>query len=134
MGRGRVILLDTNILIDLGRYTLRTESTYGASILSRAELEFGIRAAKTAEAAAERTARLNALDDYFDWLAFDLPSTHAYGIVAAGARATGANVRGKDALIAAQAYRHGASLMTTNLEDFRPFDHLVQIVSPTPRD
>ena len=101
MGRGHVILLDANVLIDLGRYTLRPESTYGASILSRAELEFGILAAKTAETAAE-------------------------------ARATGAKVRRKDALIAAQASRHGASLMTTNLEDFRPFDHLVQIVSPTP--
>ncbi|SDS39507.1 PIN domain-containing protein [Jiangella sp. DSM 45060] len=83
--------------------------------------------------AAERTRRLNELDQRFDWVGFDIESTRSLGMVAAGARATGAKIRSKDALIAAQAHRHGAAVMTANTDDFRPFDHDVEIVAPVPR-
>jgi len=126
-----MILLDTCVLIDLPRYAFDPTETYGASILSRAELEFGIHAAPTPEAAADRTRWLGELDSRFAWIDFDLACTRSYGVVAAGARATGARVRGKDALIAAQAHRHGAAVMTANVDDFRPFDHLVHILAPT---
>lgn len=125
-----MILLDTCVLIDLPRYVLDPTETYGASILSRAELEFGISAARTPEAAAQRTRWLAQLDARFAWIEFDLACTRSYGTVAAGARATGARVRSKDALIAAQAHRHGAAVMTVNDDDFRPFDHLVQVLTP----
>lgn len=128
-----MILLDTNVLIDLDRYRLDNTETYGASILSRAELEFGIQMARTPHASAERTRRLNELDDVFDWLPFDLACTRSYGIVAAGARGSGARVRGKDALIAAQAHRYNAAVMTANLADFRAFDQLVPVLAPTRR-
>ncbi|AEE46865.1 PIN domain-containing protein [Cellulomonas fimi] len=126
-----MILLDTNVLIDLHLYRFEPDETYGASILSRAELEFGVNAAPTDEAAAERLARLHDLDAVFDWLEFDKPSTRSYGIVAHRARATGARVRGKDALIAAQAHRHAAPVMTANVDDFAPFSHLVSVLRPT---
>jgi predicted nucleic acid-binding protein len=128
-----VILLDTNILIDLDLYEFDPHEEYGASILSRAELEFGIHAAKNPHDAAERTRRINHLDQQFAWVELDVESTRSYGIVAAGARATGAKVRSKDALIAAQAHRHGAAVMTANVDDFKPFDHLVEVIAPVRR-
>lgn len=133
MGAARVILLDTNVLVDLHLYALDPDEEYTASILSRAELEFGVRAARSAEDTAVRTRRLNQLDELFDWLPFDVECTRSYGIVASTARASGAKVRGKDALIAAQAHRHGAAVLTANLDDFRPFEHLVRIAAPTRR-
>lgn len=133
MGAARVILLDTNVLVDLHMYALDADEQYGASILSRAELEFGVRAARTAEDTALRTRRLNELDEAFEWLPFDVECTRSYGLVAATATTTGAKVRGKDALIAAQAHRHGATVVTANLADFRPFAHLVQVQAPTLR-
>lgn len=129
-----MIVLDTNVLIDLDLYTLDPDALYAASILSRAELELGVRAARTAADTAARTRRLNDLDRYFDWLPLDIECTRSYGLVAASARATGARIRSKDALIAAQAHRHGAAVMTADLDDFRPFDHLVEIVAPRRRE
>lgn len=128
-----MILLDTDVLIDIEKYAFSADEVYGASILSRAELEFGVRAAKTPRATAERRRRLNALDARFDWIGLDVDSTRSYGVVAAGAKATGAKVRGKDALIAAQAHRHGAAVMTANVGDFEPFDQLIEIIAPVAR-
>lgn len=128
-----MILLDTNMLIDLDRYRFDPGESYGASILSRAELEFGVQVAPSAESTAVRTRRLAELDDRFQWIEFDLACTRSYGIIAAGARATGSRVRSKDALIVAQAHRHGAAMMSANLDDFTPFDHLVRVLSPPPR-
>ncbi|PUB26935.1 hypothetical protein C8K30_105163 [Promicromonospora sp. AC04] len=128
-----MILLDTNILIDLDLYEFDSDEEYGASILSRADLEFGIHAAKNPHDAAERTRRINHLDQRFAWVELDIESTRSYGIVAAGARASGAKIRSKDALIAAQAHRHGAAVMTANIDDFKPFDHLVEVVAPVRR-
>lgn len=133
MGLRAVIILDTNVLVDLHLYALDPNEEHGSSILSRAELEFGVRAAGTATEIAARTRRLNDLDAVFDWIEFDVECSRAYGVVASAARATGARVRGKDALIAAQALRHGAAVMTANLSDFRPFDHLVEVVAPVRR-
>ncbi|MEU2201821.1 PIN domain-containing protein [Isoptericola sp. NPDC019482] len=129
-----MILLDTNVLIDLEHYRFDPDDAYGASILSRAELEFGVEAAPSRESMAVRARRLAELDDRFRWIEFDLACTRSYGIIAAGARATGARVRSKDALIVAQAHRHGAAVMTANLDDLAPFDHLVRVLAPTPRD
>ncbi|MET8520095.1 PIN domain-containing protein [Nocardioides sp. NPDC004968] len=128
-----MIILDTNVLIDYDRYLFDAGEAYAASILSRAELEFGVQAATSPEQIAKRTQRLNQLDARFDWLPMDKESTRSYGLVAAGAKATGAKVRGKDALIAAQAHRHGAGVMTLSADDFKPFAHLVTVLAPTPR-
>jgi len=128
-----VIILDTNVLIDYDRYHFDAGEAYAASILSRAELEFGVQAATSPEQIAKRTQRLNQLDARFDWLPMDKESTRSYGLVAAGTKATGAKVRGKDALIAAQAHRHGAGVMTLNADDFKSFAHLVTVLAPTPR-
>ncbi|MBO3089959.1 PIN domain-containing protein [Cellulomonas sp. zg-ZUI40] len=106
---------------------------YAGSILSRADLEFAVRAARSATDTAARTRRLNELDELFDWLPFDAECTRSYGIVTSTARASGARLRGGDALIAAQAHRHGAAVMTENVADFQPFDHVVQVLAPRRR-
>jgi predicted nucleic acid-binding protein len=128
-----VIILDTNILISLDQIRLDDDESYAASILSRAELEFGLNAAPSPALRAERTRRLAGFDAQFDWLPFDVESTRSYGIIAAGAAVRGSRVRGKDAMIAAQAHRHGAAVMTANLADFAPFAHLVEVFGPSGR-
>ncbi|MCL1900446.1 MAG: PIN domain-containing protein [Promicromonosporaceae bacterium] len=125
-----MILLDTNILIDRERFTFDDDELYAASILTRAEFEFGIHAASSPALRAERAARLEALDGEFDWLPFDVACTRSYGEIAAGATVTGAKVRGKDAMLAAQAHRHGASVMTANIADFKPFEPFIVVLSP----
>jgi predicted nucleic acid-binding protein len=129
-----VILLDTNVLIDREKYRFDPAETYAASILSRAEFELGIQAARDAVTRASRVQRLAVLDAEFDWLGFDIESTRSYGVLAAGAIPPGgAKVRNKDALIAAQAHRHGATLMTADLGDFACFSHLIPVVPPVRR-
>jgi predicted nucleic acid-binding protein len=128
-----VILLDTNILIDLSRHAFKPEELYSASILSRAELEFGLRQAKDPTQTAARTEHLNTLDAWIDWLPFDLECSRSYGLLAGSATAIrGARLRSKDALIAAQAHRFGAAVMTQDLRGFRPFEPLIRVVAPIP--
>ena len=128
-----MIILDTNVLIDRDLFEFEPEERYAASILSRAEFEFGICAAKTPELRAERVARLAALDSEFDWLQFDIDCTRSYGIIAAGATSSGIKGRNKDALLAAQVHRFGASVMTENIDDFTPFCRFISIVKPSLR-
>jgi predicted nucleic acid-binding protein len=123
-----VILLDTNILIDYELYAFDPEETYSASVLSRAELEFGICKAPTAQEREIRQAVLADLDTRFKWKPFDLRASQGYGIVAGTAPVSGAKVRSKDALIAGQAYSLQAGVMTRNMSDFAPFSHLVTII------
>ena len=114
-----MILLDTDVIIDRERYVFDPDQDYAASILSRAEFELGIQSARDASTRALRVRRLAILDDEFNWLEFDVESTRSYGVIAARAIPPGgAKVRSKDALIAAQAHRHGATLMTANTDDF----------------
>lgn len=129
-----MILLDTNVIIDREHYSFDPAESYAASILTRAEFELGIQAAGDARIRASRVGRLRLLDAEFDWLEFDVECTRSYGVVAAGANPPGgAKVRSKDALIAAQAHRYGATLMTSNTTDFARFGHLIPLTEPVPR-
>lgn len=128
-----VIILDTNILVDWDEYELDPAETYGASILSRAELEWGLQSAATPQAAAKRIRKLNQLDTRFDWITFDMDASRSYGLVAAKATGPRSKLRGKDALIAAQAHCLGGAVMTANRADFEPFERLVEVVDPVRR-
>ena len=132
MGVG-VILLDTNVLIDIDNFEFDPGEVHAASVLSRAELEFGVRRAPRVADREARRARLAQLDGRFAWLLFDLAASRGYGTVAAGAAGTGVRLRGKDALLAGQAYSLGCAIMTSNTADFAPFRKMVTIVEPTPR-
>jgi predicted nucleic acid-binding protein len=129
-----VILLDTDVIIDRGKYVFDPDQDFAASVLSRAELELGIQSACDARTRALRVQRLAILDAEFDWLELDVEPTRSYGVIAAQAIPPGgAKLRSKDALIAAQAHRHGATLMTANIDDFARFSHLITVVEPVLR-
>lgn len=133
-GRAGSDLLDTNILIDRHRYTFDPSEEYGASILSCAELELGIAVAKDPETRNRRVRHLVALDEVFDWVPFDISCTTCYGVITAGARPPGGGkIRGKDAMIAAQAHRFGADVLTANVRDFACFAHLITVIAPKRR-
>ncbi|MDR3202849.1 MAG: hypothetical protein LBT54_06950 [Bifidobacteriaceae bacterium] len=121
-----MILLDTNVLIS-GSFPPVGEM--GASILSRAELEFGIRAARDGATAAARTRRLANLDRVLEWAPLDRAASRAYGLLAAEIhRRAPAKARRTDTFIAAQAYALGVPLMTANTEDFELMAHMVDII------
>ena len=131
-----MIVVDTNVLIDWHRYAHDPAEQYGASILSRAELEFGINAAPDPTTAAARRSHLNALDARIDWLPFDTAASRSYGVLAAAVRAAGApaQTRRTDTYIAAQAHALGAALMTENTDDFAHLARLLQILRPASPD
>jgi predicted nucleic acid-binding protein len=100
------------------------------SILSRAELEFGITVAGP-DLVAERRQRLEDLDAVFDWLPFDLGSTRAFGVVAPAVHAKApAQARRIDTYLAGQALQHNVPLMTLNPGDFKHLLDLVTMIAP----
>ncbi|KRE29409.1 hypothetical protein ASG80_19895 [Agromyces sp. Soil535] len=129
-----MILLDTNVLIDLPSDERVDGEALGASILSRAELEFGIKTARNDSIGLARAEYLAALDNLIEWLPFDIGASRAYGYLAAAMHRDGAKVRTRktDTFIAAQAYHLGVPLLTRNTPDFAPISHLVRIVDPGP--
>jgi len=122
-----MILIDTNVLIGPPIPTAVVEQGYAASILSRAELEFGI-ALASAQESESRRSRLAYWDDLFDWLPFTVATTRAYGVLAkvmhAGAPA---QARRTDTFIAAHALEWGIPLLTANPHDFERISDLVEI-------
>lgn len=57
-----MIILDTSVLVDFSRFYWDTNESYGALMISRAELELGVRAAPKAVEAANRIRRLADLE------------------------------------------------------------------------
>lgn len=121
-------LLDTSVVIDLGRLTpadLPQQSFISAVTL--AELSVGPLVAVTDAERGARVAVLQATEAMFDPLPFDSPSARAFGRVAAGLRTSGRPVRARayDALIAATALRHQLPLYTRNPADVEGIAGLV---------
>ncbi|MDR0592269.1 MAG: PIN domain-containing protein [Bifidobacteriaceae bacterium] len=129
-----MILLDTSVLVDADLSSLDPAESYAASILSRAELEFGVAVAPE-DARFGRRARLEFLDAAIDWLPFDEESSRSYGTLARAMHAGApAQARRTDTFIAAQAHRHGVPLMTRNARDFQRVASLVAILTWPPPD
>ncbi|AYG03254.1 PIN domain-containing protein [Gryllotalpicola protaetiae] len=132
-----MILLDTSILIS-ARQTLNRwgdtppDETAVFSILSYAELAFGIAAATDRDTRAGRQENLTWIESLApNWLSFDRRAADGYAAVAAAVRPTRpAHARSKDIMLAGQAYALGASLATLNPKDFELVSHLVKIVAP----
>ena len=125
-----MILLDTSVIIapaiqfpDLG--------VYGVSMVTLAELEFGVHMADSAVARAHRQARITALrESGMSWHPFDEPAAISYGLLAAEvAKTRPSHARSKDILIAGHAHSLGASVMTLNPKDFELVSHLVPIMA-----
>ncbi len=123
-----MIILDTSVLIASGLAGLPSDQEYGASILSRAELEFGASIAH-GDQADQRRRRLVALDQVFAWLPFTESTTRAYGILSRAVHPHApAQARRVDTYIAAHALELGVPILTANAADLRWVAHLVTVL------
>lgn len=123
-------ILDTNLLVaaDLAHpgYDVAVAS------LSWAELEFGVRAARTQLERARREtriARLRALLGH--GLPFDDAAAEAYGTLCGLVLSNGPEVRGRaiDLMIAATAAAHDAAVLTRDAADFAGLDGFVTVMA-----
>jgi len=122
-------ILDTSVLIAEDVVPLPGE--LAISIVSIAELQFGVLVAKTPEAQALRLARLSAVQRRFDPLPVDEAVADSYARLAAAVVRAGRQPRARtmDLLIAATALAHSAVVYTSNPGDLAGLDDLVEIVS-----
>ena len=120
-----MILVDTSVLINP---PLRWPDTYSASVLTLAELEFGIERSGDVRIRAGRARLLNAYRSAVEWIVFDEAAARSYGVLAAIVNESRpAHARSKDILLAAQAHSLGVPFMTRNARDFDLVSHLVEI-------
>ncbi|WP_018500817.1 type II toxin-antitoxin system VapC family toxin [Parafrankia discariae] len=126
MNRG---VLDTSVLVATDVTPIPGE--LAVSIISIAELQFGILVAKTPQARATRLARLSAIQRRFDPLPVDEAVADSYGRLAARVIEVGRQPRARtmDLLIAATAHAHAASIYTRNPADLAGMEDLLKIVT-----
>jgi predicted nucleic acid-binding protein len=122
-------ILDTSVLIATDIAPLPGE--LAISVVSIAELQFGVLVAKSHEARATRLTRLSALQRRFDPLPVDDAVADSYGRLAARVVDIGRQPRARvmDLLIAATAHAHDASVYTRNPDDLAGLEDLVRVVS-----
>ncbi len=121
-------LLDTSVLIADDVSPLPGQ--LAISVISLAELHFGVLVAASPEVRAGRLARLSRLHRRFDPLPVDDAVAESYGQLAAHVAASGRQPRARtmDLLIAATAHVHGATLYTRNVADFRGLESFLPVV------
>jgi predicted nucleic acid-binding protein len=125
-------LLDTSVLI--GDCAPAEEVEAAISVVSLAELHFGLLVARDDQARATRANRLGMIEARFpDPLPVDDRVAREWGHLQAVVLAGGGQPRRRaaDLAIAATARVHDAVLLTENLKDFVAISHLLQIDSPT---
>lgn len=122
-------ILDTSVLIATDVPMLDGE--LAISVVSLAELHFGVLVTADAAIRAERLRRLSDLQRTFDALPVDDDVAVSYGLLAAAVAGTGREPRSRviDLLIAATAHAHGARLYTRNASDLVGIEHLIDMVS-----
>lgn len=122
-------VLDTNLVIATDVPALPGE--LAVSVVTMAELHFGVLVARGAEVRAERLRRLSVLQRHFDPLPVDDAVGESYGRLAAAVVATSRQPRARtmDLLIAATAHAHSARLYTRNADDFVGLAGLVDVVA-----
>ena len=121
-------VLDTSILI--AKVAGPVEGDIAISIVSIAELQFGVLVAPDDDRRAHRLARLSAILRSFEPLPVDAAVAASYGELAAATHRAGrkATARSLDLMIAATAHAHGARLVTANVDDVKHLDGLVEIM------
>jgi toxin FitB len=121
-------ILDTSVLIATDIAPIPGE--LAISVVSIAELHFGVLVAKSHEARATRLTRLSAVQRRFDPLPVDDAVADSYGRLAARVVEAGRQPRARvmDLLIAATAHAHDASVYTRNPDDLAGLDGLIKVV------
>lgn len=124
-------LLDTSILI--GGHSPGEEVEAAISVVSLAELHFGLLVARDDQARASRANRLGMIEARFpDPLPVDDRVAREWGYLQSVVLTAGGQPRRRaaDLAIAATARVHEALLLTDNLKDFSAISHLLHIASP----
>lgn len=123
-------LLDTSVLIAWDD-ELRSQGPEEAaiSVVSLAELHYGVLVAKTPEIQHARLRRLGAIEASFQPLPVDAAVSRAYAAVAHAVKTAGRQPKARvmDLWIAAIALTHGLPLYTRNAADFEGLQGLVKI-------
>jgi len=120
-------ILDTSVLIADDVTPLPGD--LAISVVSLAELHFGVLLADDDDARARRLSRLSAMQRRFDPLPVDELVAESYGLLASRVVMAGRQPRARvmDLLIAATARAHDATLYTRNIDDLRGLEGLVAI-------
>lgn len=128
MAAGVRAILDTSVVIATDVPPLDGE--LAVSMVTLAELHFGVLVAKQGSVRAERLRRLLMLQRSFDALPLDSAVAASYGQVAAAVVEMGRQPRARsmDLLIAATAHAHSARLYTRNADDFAGLGSLIEVV------
>lgn len=124
-------MLDTSVLIGGDAPGPKVEAAI--SVVSLAELHFGLLVAASPQARALRAARLGVIEARFpDPLALTDRVAREWGRLQAAVAQRGGKPRGRmaDLAIGATANVHGAVLLTNNLRDFALIDDLVDVRAP----
>lgn len=124
MNRG---VLDTSILI--AEDVVPMPGELAISVISVAELQFGVLVAKDESARAVRLRRLMGIQRRFDPLPVDEAVAASYAELAARVAAGGRQPRARvmDLLIAATAHAHGAAIYTRNPKDLIGLESVLEI-------
>jgi predicted nucleic acid-binding protein len=125
-------LLDTSVLIE-GNWTSIPEVDLAISVVSLAELQFGLLAARDATARAVRANRLGLIESRFpDPLCLDDKIARIWGELQGAVAERGGNPRKRvaDLAIAATAKAHGALLITADIKDLEIIEDLVEFRHP----
>jgi toxin FitB len=122
------VVLDTSLLI--GEEVEPLLGVLAISVVSIAELTFGVLVTSDPARRAQRLSRLAALQRRFDPLPVDETVADSYGLLAARSVSEGRQPRRRamDLLISATAHAHGATLYIRNRKDLRGLDDLLSIV------
>jgi predicted nucleic acid-binding protein len=123
------VLLDTSVLI--GAESGPSDEA-AISVVSLAELHFGVLVAPDEDARASRVRRLGVIESHFDALPFDSAAARECGRLHAAVAQRGGQPRRRafDLAIAATANIHSVPLLTYNSKDFQIIEDLVDIRLP----
>jgi predicted nucleic acid-binding protein len=123
-------VLDTSVLIGDG--IREVDGLLAISVISVAELSFGVLVARSTQVRAERLRRLGLVQQRFDPLPVDDAVAASYARLAAAVVDAGRQPRRRsmDLLIAATAHAHGARLITRHVDDFAGLEGLVEVDEP----
>lgn len=126
-------VLDTSVLI--ATWDPPDDEEYAISIVSIAQMHFGVLRATGTPALGTRLRRLSEIEHEFDPIPVDRRVARAYAECAQAVTSVGRSPRPRvfDLLIAATANVEGAKLYTLNPDDFRRLGDLVEVATPPRR-
>ncbi len=123
-------ILDTSVLITSWRPP--DDEEFAISIVSLAEMHFGVLRGAGTPALGARLRRLSEVEHEFNPIPVDHRVARSYAECAEAVTSIGRSLRPRvfDLLIAATANVEGAKLYTLNPDDFRGLGDLVEVATP----